>query len=129
MSISFFGFRYMCIAPQSLGGCPEGTWINAVRMQCQHLLVKIHSGRCTRRDLVEVADITARFLDVMGRAIGIKHAMTGYHRFRMQSFDFIERAKPLVPGLFIALGEIRMHVVVDSIAGYDQANRRNVQSS
>lgn len=32
MSISFFGFRCMCIAPQSLGDCPEGTWIYAVRM-------------------------------------------------------------------------------------------------
>ena len=129
MSMSIFGFRCMCIAPQSLGGCPEGTWIYAVRMQCQHLLVKLHSGRCTRRDLVEVADITARFLDVTGRAIGIEHAMTGYHRFRMQSLDFIQRAKPLVPGFFIALGEVGMRVVVDSIARHDQPNRRNVQRS
>ncbi len=80
-----------CNAPQSLGGCPQGTWIHTIRMQCQHLLVKLHSGRGTRRELVEVADITARFLDVMGRAIGIKHAMTGYRRFWMQSLDFIAR--------------------------------------
>src|SRR4029077_10536220 len=112
----------MCIAPQSLRGCPEGAWIYAVRMQCQHLLVKIHGGRCTRRDPVEVADINARFLDVTGRATGIKHAMTGYHRFRMQSLDFIERAKPLVPGFFIALGEVGMRGVVDSIARHDQPN-------
>src|ERR1700676_3772091 len=114
MWMSSFGFRCMCIASQSLGGCPEGTWIHAIRMQCQHIFVKIHSGRCTRRDLVEVADITARFLDVMGRAIGIRHAMTGYHRFRVQSLDFTERAKPLVPGLFIVRGEVGIPVVVDS---------------
>ena len=91
-------------------------------MQRQRLLVKVHSGRCTRRYLVEAADVTARFLDVTGRAIGIKHAMTGYHRFRMQSLYFVERAKPLVPGLFIALGEVGMRVVVDCIARHDQPN-------
>jgi hypothetical protein len=47
----------------------------------------------------------------------------------MQSLDFMERAKPLVPSIFIALGEVGMRVVVDGIARYDQPNRRNVQSS
>lgn len=55
--------------------------------------------------------------------------MTCYQDFGMQSLDFIQRAQPLVPGLFIALGEIRMRVVIDSIAGCDDANRRNAQSS
>src|SRR4029453_12300597 len=49
------------------------------------------------RRLVVVRVKTGVFLDVTGKTIGIKHAMTGYHRFRMQPLDFIERAKPLVP--------------------------------
>ncbi len=54
-----FNFRCMCIASQGLGGCPMGTWVYAVEMHCQHLLVKIHSSRCTRRNMAEVAEITA----------------------------------------------------------------------
>ena len=58
------------------------------------------------------------------RAVGIKHTMAGCHGIRMQSLNLIERARPLASGLFIALGEIGMRVVIDGVARYDQANRR-----
>lgn len=73
--------------------CPERAWINAVRMQCQHLLVKVHRRRCTCHTSVKVMDVTSSFLDVTGRTIGVRHAMTGYHRQRMQRLDLIERAE------------------------------------
>src|SRR5262249_7146831 len=79
------------------------------------------------RMLDEIANISASFPNVTRRAVGIKHAMAGYHGIRMQSLNLIERAQPLVSGLFIALGEIGMRVVIDGVARYDQGNRRNVQ--
>jgi len=116
-----------CISFQSLRGCPERAWIHAVWMQCQHLLVKVDRSRCLRHDLVEVAEVGAGFLDVTRRAVGIKHTMTGYHGFRMQGLDCIKRSQPLAPGLFIALGQIGMCVVIDGVSGYDQSNGRNVK--
>ena len=55
--------------------------------------------------------------------------MSGYHYSRMQGFDLIQRAQPPTSGLFIALSEVRVRVVVDRIPGYNQANRRHMQRS
>ena len=41
--------------------------------------------------------------------------MTGDHCFRMQGLDFVERPKPLVPGLFVSLREIEVCVIVNTI--------------
>ena len=41
--------------------------------------------------------------------------MSGYHCSRKQGFDLIQRAQPLTSGLFIALSEVRVRVVVDRI--------------
>ena len=38
----------------------------------------------------------------------------------------VQRAEPLAPGLFIALREVGMRVVIDAIPRYHQANGRNV---
>gem|GEM_PF-5250537 len=46
--------------------------------------------------------------------------MTGYNSFWMQSLNFIERSQPLAASLFIALGQIRMCVVIHGVSGYDQ---------
>src|SRR6266403_4442311 len=116
-----------CISFQSLRGCPERAWIHAVWMQCQHLLVKVDRSRCLRHDLVEVAEVGAGFLDVTRRTVGIKHTMTGYHGFRMQSLDCIKRSQSLAPGLFIALSQIGRCVVIDGVSGYDQSNGRNME--
>ena len=55
--------------------------------------------------------------------------MSGYHCSRMQGFDLIQRPQPLTPGLFIALSEVRVRVVVDRIPRYNQPNRRHMQRS
>src|SRR5258708_2364671 len=65
-----------CVSFRSLRGCPERAWINPVRMQCQHLLVKVQGGRCTCHGSVKVMKVASGFLDVTRRAIGVKHAMT-----------------------------------------------------
>ena len=98
-------------------------------MQCQHLHVKVEGRRGTCQGSVKVMEVTSGFFDVTRRAIGVKHAMTCYHCSRMQGLDLIQRAEPLAPGLFIALREIEVRVVVDSIPRYNQANRRHMQRS
>ena len=55
--------------------------------------------------------------------------MTGDHRCRMQSLDFVERLKPITYGRSVALREIEMRVVVDAVSRYDQPNGRYIQSS
>jgi hypothetical protein len=55
------------------------------------------------------------FLDVTKRAVGVKDTMTSYDCFRMMSLYLIQRAQPLAPGLFIALGEIEVSFVIDGI--------------
>src|SRR5882672_4203955 len=55
--------------------------------------------------------------------------MSGNHCSRLQGFDLIQRAQPLTSGLFVALSEVRVRVVVDRIPRYNQANRRQIQRS
>ena len=55
--------------------------------------------------------------------------MTGYHGSRVQGLDHVQCAQPLAPGLCIALREIEVRVVIDSIPRHNQADRRNMQSS
>jgi hypothetical protein len=93
-------------------------------MQPEHLLIKLHSRRraCHRR--VEVADISSGRLNVARGAIGIQNTMARDYRCRMQGLDLIQREQPLFPGLCSALREIRVCVVIDGIAGYDQTDGR-----
>src|SRR5580704_15450511 len=86
--------------------CPKRTWIHAIWMQCQHLLVEVQRGRCTRQAGVKIMEVSAGFVDVTRRAVGVKNTMTSYDCFRMKGLDLIERAQPLASCLFIALREI-----------------------
>src|SRR4029077_10487410 len=95
--------------------CPERTWINAVWMQCQHLLVKAQRRRCTRQTGVKVMYIFPCFIDVTRRAVGVKDAMTSDDCFWMKSLDLIQRVQPLDPGLFIAFRKIEVRVFIDAI--------------
>ena len=72
-------------------------------------------------------EVTSRFLDVARRAIGIEHAMTSDHCFRMQGLDFVERAEPLTASLSVALREIKVRVVVDGVSRHDQTDGMRVQ--
>ena len=60
-------------------------------------------------------EVSPGFVDVTRRAVGVKDTMTSYDCFRMKSLDLIQRAQPLDPGLFIALCEIEVRVVIDGI--------------
>src|SRR5260370_4463468 len=84
-------------------------------MQCQHLLVEVERRRCTRQASVKVMEVSPSFLDVQRRAIRVEHAMSGNYCLRTQSLDRIQRAQPLTSGLFVALREIRVGIVVDRI--------------
>ena len=84
-------------------------------MQCQHLLVEVQRGRCTRQAGVKVMEVSAGFADVTRRAVGVEDTMTSYDRFRMKSLDLIQGAQPLDPALFIAFREIGVRVVIDGI--------------
>ena len=53
--------------------------------------------------------------------------MTSHDRFRMQGLDYLERLKPLVQGLLVALCEVEVCVVVNTVARYDQTNGRHMQ--
>jgi len=96
-------------------------------MECQHLLVEVYRRRCARQAGVKVIKISPGFVDVSRRTVGVKNTMTSYDSFRMQSLDLIQRAQPFDSGLFIALREIGVRVVIDGISRYHQANRRNMQ--
>ena len=72
-------------------------------------------------------DVSSGFLDVRRRAIRVTDTMPRYHCTRVQGLDLIQRAQPLDPGLFIALREIEVRVVIDCIPRYHQANRRHMQ--
>jgi len=98
-----------------LRSCPKRTWINPIWVQGQHFLVKADHRRCTCVSCIKVANVTSGFLDVTRRVIGVKHTMAGYYGSRMQGLDFVQRAQPLLPSFFIALSEIGVSVVVDSI--------------
>src|SRR5216684_5913359 len=74
-------------------------------------------------------EVSPSFLDVQRRAIRVEHAMSGNYCLRTQSLDGIQRAQPLTSGLFVALREIRVGIVVDRIPGDHQTNRRHMQRS
>src|SRR5215469_7966742 len=95
-NIRKLSFRSVC-------GRPERTRINSVGMQCQHLLVKVRSIRCSCHRSAKVKKVTPGFLDVASRAIGVKYPMAGYDCSRMQGFDFIQRSEPLSPCFLIGL--------------------------
>src|SRR5262249_28016041 len=88
--------------------------------------IKIHRGRCARHGLVEIANTSASFPNVTRRAVGIKHAMAGYHAIRMQSLNLIERAQPLASGLFIALAEVEPSPAIESPVGLDDSCKQLV---
>jgi hypothetical protein len=79
--------------------------------------------------IVGATGMVGGFLDMTRRAIGIKHTVAGYYSSRMQGLDFVERAQPLAPSLSIALGEVEVRVVVNSISRHHQADRRRMQRS
>jgi hypothetical protein len=66
---------------------------------------------------------------VTRRAIGVKHAMTGYHGSWMQGLDLIQRAEPLPLGVFDRTPREGVSVIIDSIPRYNQANGRHMQRS
>jgi hypothetical protein len=59
--------------------------------------------------------------------MGAEDAMTGYHCSRIQALDLIQRVELLAPGVFIALREIGVRVVIGSIPRNHEVNRRNIQ--
>ena len=76
----------------------------------------------------EVSDITTGFLNMTRRAIGVEHTMTGDHYSGMQALDLIQCAEPLAASFYTAFREVGVSVVIDGIAGYDQADGRHMQS-
>jgi hypothetical protein len=58
-------------------------------------------------------DVTSGFLDVTRRAVGVNNTIPRYDCIRMKSLDLIHCAQRLDPGLFIALREIEVRVVID----------------
>src|SRR6266850_920631 len=111
----------------SFCGRPERPWVDPLRMQREHPLVELLRRRRRCQTSVEVADVASSLLDVTRRAVGLEHAMSRHDCFRLQGLDSIQRSKPLVPGLLVALREIEVRVVVDAIPGYDQANGTHMQ--
>src|SRR5262249_52894608 len=54
--------------------------------------------------------------------------MSGDHRLRTEGLDPIEGSQPLVPRLGVAtLREVEVRVVVDGVAGVDEADGRDMQ--
>src|SRR5215831_15343298 len=74
-------------------------------------------------------EVGSGFLDMTRRAIGVKHAMARYDCLGMQGLDLIQRTQPFASGIVIALSQVRVRVVIDSIPGYHQANRWDMQRS
>jgi hypothetical protein len=60
-------------------------------------------------------DVSSGFLDVTRRAVGVKNTMPRYDGIRTKSLDLIQCAQTLDTGLFIALREIEVRVVIDGI--------------
>src|SRR5262249_6321841 len=114
-------FRCLC-------GTPERTRIDPVRVQCQHFPEELRGGRGIGHTPVKVMEVASGFLNVARRAIGFQHAMTGDHHSRIEGLDFIERGEPLESCFLVALSQIRMRVVIDSIPRYHQTHRRHMQS-
>ena len=98
-------------------------------MQGQHLLVKAKGGRCSCHGSVKIPNVAPSFVDVPRRAVRLKHTVTGDQHSRLQGLDLIQCREPFAPGFFIALREIEVRVVIDSIPRYHQTDARQVQRS
>jgi hypothetical protein len=105
--------------PGGLGGIratPERSRIDAVGIESEHTIIKFLGGRRFVVKPYEVLNVTARFLDVPRRIIGIEGAVPDNDRPGVECFDFVNGGEPIVKAFSIGLHEIGMRAVVDGVA-------------
>src|SRR6266446_5583548 len=77
---------------------------------------------------VEIADIFSCRLDVIWRIGCAGPLVSGNSGHRLQRLDRIERRNPLVAAFRIRLAQMKMNIVVESIAADGQPDRRDVET-
>src|SRR5579863_5713190 len=92
-------------------------WIDPVRIDLKHLVVKLLSGSARLRQPVEIADVLPRFFDDPGTVLAVGSLMGSDNGAGVERLNLVERGNPLLPLLHIRLGKIEVHVLVGGIAG------------
>ena len=98
-------------------------------MEFEDLVVEVECRGRRFDDPVEVTDVLAGFPDdprivVAGGALVARH-----DGLRVQGLDDAEGREPVEPALVIGLRQVEVNVVVDGVAGDDEADLRNMQAA
>src|SRR5580704_10014262 len=77
---------------------PQRAWIGSIRIELQHLVVKLSRRRHHLGDAFEIADVLTGFFDDSGAVVLLGFLMSGDHRAWFQFLDCVECRDPLLAG-------------------------------
>jgi hypothetical protein len=112
---------------QAAGGQPDGVRIDAFGVALEHLGEELCAGGLCGQEPGRVIEVLAGFGDVAGRVVAGTVFVPGDHVCGAERFDDVKRAVPAVQACTGCFGEILVDVVVDDVAGGDQADGGCVQ--
>src|SRR6202166_5282669 len=77
---------------------------------------------------VEIANVFSCRLDVIWRIVSAGPLVSGNSGHRLERLDRIERRDPFLAAFGIRLTQMKMNIVVESIAADGQSDRRDVET-
>lgn len=109
------------------GAAPERSRVDPVGIEGEHPVVEIASRCGLAVHPIEIADVSARRVDVAGAAIRVERAMTHDDCLRIDRGEPVDGCEPSLPASPIGLHKERMRFVVNRVTGDQEAKRRDMQ--
>src|ERR1700722_20544195 len=98
ISSDALSFMVMKLRFRHVRRTPQRAWIGSIRIELQHLVVKLSRRRRHLGDAFEIADVLTGLFDYSGAVVLLGFLMSGDHRAWFQFLDCVECRDPLLAG-------------------------------
>src|SRR5580700_9811324 len=99
LNCSFGISRALCNQVAQSNSClSQRAWIGPIRIELQHLVVKLSRRRRHLGDAFEIADVLTGLFNDSGAVVLLEFLMSGDHRAWFQFLDCVECRDPLLAG-------------------------------
>src|SRR5262245_12965210 len=106
--IETFSLRGVC-------GAPQRTWVDAIRVELEHAVVKLARALGLVVQPVKVPNVLACGFDVARAVVAGRDSVSRDDRCGLQRLDLVQCSNPFEPGLTIRFREVRMDAVINGI--------------